>query len=105
MPPLAAAGMPLNVPVPLPLSTNVTPAGRTPLIVRAGNGKPLVVTVNDPGLPARNAVPAALVMAGDSFTVNVNACTLSAPTPFDAVNVRACTPPVPAAGVPLNVPL
>src|SRR5262245_26488658 len=105
MAPLAAAGVPLNVTVPLPLSTNVTPAGGTPLNVSAGNGKPLVVTVNELGMPARNATLAALVMAGASLTISVNACTLSAPTLFDAVNVRAWTPPIPEAGVPLNVPL
>ena len=47
---MPAAGVPLNVPVPLPLSTKVTPAGSaTPPIASAGAGNPLVVTVNDPG--------------------------------------------------------
>src|SRR5262245_21138368 len=105
MPPLPAAGVPLNVPVPLPLSTNVTPAGKTPLNVIAGGGKPLVVTVNDPAAPARNVAPAALVIAGASFTINMNVCVASGGTPFVAVNVRTCTPPVPAAGVPLKVPV
>src|SRR5262245_1299983 len=104
MPPLAAAGVPLNVPVPVPLSTNVTPAGRTPLNVIAGGGKPLVVTVNDPAAPAMNIVLAALVIAGASFTISMNVCVAFGGMPFAAVNVRMCTPPVPAAGVPLSVP-
>src|SRR5918994_6324472 len=85
--------------------SNVTPAGRVPVTEKVGAGKPLAVTVKVPAVPATNVVVAALVMAGASFTVNVNACVLSGPTPFDAVNVSGCMPPVPAAGVPLRVPV
>ena len=40
VPPVPAAGVPLNVPVPLPLSTKVTPATGVPVIVSAGVGTP-----------------------------------------------------------------
>ena len=44
---MPAAGVPLSVPVPLLLSTKVTPAGNAaPPIAMAGAGKPDVVTVN-----------------------------------------------------------
>src|SRR5262245_11246034 len=39
-PPVAAPGVPLNVPVSLPLSRNVTPAGNDPLTAIAGVGLP-----------------------------------------------------------------
>src|SRR5262245_27847705 len=49
-------------------------------------------------------VPAPLVMAGTSFTFSVKLCVAFGRAPLAAVNVRVCAPPVPAAGVPLNVP-
>ena len=58
------AGVPLSLPVPLPLSTKVTPLGSAPDSVRAGAGKPLVVTVNVPAAPTLNVALLALVMAG-----------------------------------------
>ena len=89
-PAVPAAGVPLSVPVPLPLSTNVTPAGSaTPVRVIAGAGKPVVVTVNVPGVPTVNVVELALVIAGAWFTVSVNACGALAPTVLVAVNVIA----------------
>ena len=63
MPAVPAAGVPLNVPVPLPLSTNVTPAGRlAPPRASDGGGKPVVVTVKLPGVPTRKVVVLALVI-------------------------------------------
>ena len=103
---MPAAGVPLSVPVPLPLSTNVTPAGSAaPPRASVGSGKPLVVTVNVPGVPTVNVVVAALVIAGASLTFNVKVCVPFGRTPFDAVNVSADGPPVAAPGVPLNVPV
>jgi hypothetical protein len=43
-----AAGVPLSVPVPLPLSVNLTPFGKVPLSAMLGVGAPVVVTVNEP---------------------------------------------------------
>ncbi len=88
MPPVPAAGVPLSVPVPSPLSTNVTPAGSVPLTVMAGGGAPMVVTVNVPGVPTVNVVVAALVNAGRPVTVSVKFCTAD-PLPLVAVNVSA----------------
>src|SRR5205823_5646607 len=63
--PMALDGaVPLRVPVPLPLSTNVTPLGSVPIRAMDGGGNPLVVTVNVPGCPQLNVVLLALVSAG-----------------------------------------
>ena len=43
MRPVPAAGVPLRVAVPLRLSTNVTPAGRAPLLLSAGAGEPVAL--------------------------------------------------------------
>ncbi len=62
---MPAAGVPLSVPVPSPLSTNVTPLGSAaPPCARLGNGKPLVVTVKVLTAPIVNVVELALVIAG-----------------------------------------
>ena len=104
MPSVPAAGVPLNVPVPFPLSANIRFAGRgTPPIVTVGAGTPLVVTVNDPATPVVNVALFALVMAGPWLTVRVNVCVASGRTPLAAVIVRVYTPVVPGSGVPLNV--
>ena len=50
--------------VPLPLFTNVTPLGSAPLSVSVGGVKPVVVTVNVPGVPTVKVVLLGLVMAG-----------------------------------------
>ena len=60
-PPVPAAGVPASVAVPLPLSTNVTPAGSVPPTVIVGGRLPAVVIVNVPGVPARKLVEAGLV--------------------------------------------
>src|SRR5712691_10538078 len=106
MPPEPAAGMPLSVPVPLPLSVNVTPAGRAaPPRAIDGGGNPLVVTVKVPAVPTVNVVAFALVMAGAWFTVRVKLCDGLEPALFVAVKVSPYVTPVPAPGVPLKVPV
>ena len=42
----------------------VTPLGSAPLSLSVGAGKPVAITVNDPGKPAAKVVLAALVIAG-----------------------------------------
>ena len=42
-------GVPARVAVPLWLSAKVIPVGKVPASVSTGEGKPVVVTVNDPG--------------------------------------------------------
>jgi len=64
VPLVPAAGVPLSFPVPLPLSVKVTPLGSAPDSVRAGAGKPVVVTVKLPNPPKANEALLALVMAG-----------------------------------------
>src|SRR5687768_13533425 len=65
-------GVPASVPVPLPLSVNVTPVGgAAPVWASAGAGKPVVVTVKLPGEPAANVVLFALVIAGACLTISV----------------------------------
>jgi hypothetical protein len=50
-------------------------------------------------------VVAALVIAGACWTVSVKAWTAFGRAPLAAVNVMAYDPAVPAAGVPLSVPV
>ena len=103
---MPAAGVPLSVPVPLPLSTNVTPAGSaTPPIASVGSGRPLVVTVNDPGMTNREG-RARRARDGRPF-VDVQREGLRAIRQHAVrrgERERRSVPPVPAAGVPLNVP-
>ena len=102
---MPAAGVPLRVPVPSPLSTNCTPDGSAaPPIASVAAGNPLVVTVNDPAAPIENVVLAALVIAGAWWTFSVKLCVVL-PELFVAVKVMGCAPAVPAAGVPLSVPV
>src|SRR5262245_31880810 len=104
MPPVPAAGRPLSVPVPLPLSTKFMPDGSiAPPWVIAGAGNPEVVTVNEPAMPVVNVALAALVIAGAWLMFRVNACVAFGRMPFAAVKVIAWVPPVPPAGVPLSV--
>src|SRR5229473_3384164 len=98
-----AVGVPLSVPVPLPLLRNVTPAGKVPLSVLLGVGDPLVVTLNVPAAPTWNVTAFALVNAGALFTVSVKLCVAFGLTPFCAVNVMTKVPV--AVGVPLSVPV
>jgi hypothetical protein len=59
-----AAAIPEIVAVPLPLSVKFTLAGSDPVLLNAGVGLPVVVTVNVPLVPAVNVTELALVMAG-----------------------------------------
>ena len=103
---MPVAGVPLNVAVPFPLSTSVTPDGSAtprPTIDDAGN--PVVVTVKVPAEPTVKVVAVALVITGAWLTVSVKFWTGEEPDPFVAWNVIAYVPPVPAPGVPLSVPV
>jgi len=82
-----AEAVPLSVAVPLPLSTNVTPVGSAPVSVRAGFGKPVVVTVKVPGALTEKEVAFALVIAGAWSTVSVKVCIASLPDPLCALTV------------------
>ena len=82
---------------------NVTPVGSVPVCDTVGVGKPVVVTVNVPGVPTVKVVLAALVIAGACWTVSVKAWTAFGSAPLAAVKVNAYDPAVPAAGVPLSV--
>ena len=90
-PPVAAAEVPLRVPVPLPLSTYVTRFGRAARALRviAGVGNPVAVIVNEPGTPTANETALALVMAGAWFTVRMKAWAAVVPTTFWAVKLIA----------------
>jgi hypothetical protein len=107
VPPLPAAGIPLSVAVPFPLSLNVTPLGNVPVSVSVGVGAPVVVTVKLPDvLPTVNVVLFALVIAGAIcavLTVKVKLWLAGLPTPLLAVKANPYVPPLPAAGVPLSV--
>ena len=90
MPAVPEAGIPLRVPVPLWLSTKVTPLGSVPVSVRVGVGVPVVVTENVPAAPTVNVVLLALVITGAAlglFTVTVKAWVAGVPTPLLEVNV------------------
>ena len=87
VPPLPDAGVPLNVPVPFPLSLNVTPLGSAPVSVSVGVGAPVVVTVKLPAVPTVNVVVFALVTAGTWFTFSVKLWLAVVPTPLLAVMV------------------
>ena len=95
--------MPLNVPVPFPLSMKVTPDGSGPATVNCGAGTPVVVTVNVPGAPRLNVVAAALVIAGAWLIVRVKLRVTGGRPLSVAVNVSGWLPPVPAPGVPASV--
>src|SRR4029450_1417515 len=97
--------MPLNVAVPLPLSTKFTPEGSVPLAAIAGVGLPMAVIVKVPNVPTVNVVVFALVNVGAPLTVSVKDCVAAGLVPLSAVNVIAYVPAVPAAGVPPRVPV
>jgi protein involved in polysaccharide export with SLBB domain len=63
-PPEPAAGVPVSVAVPFPLSVNVTPVGSAPVSDNVELGTPLVVTVKVPAWPTVKVVPAELVIPG-----------------------------------------
>ena len=84
--PAAPDGVPPSVPLPFPLSLNVTPLGSVPVSVRDGVGVPVVVTVKLPAVPTVNVVLVALVITGAKFTTNVKVW-LIVPAPLLAVIV------------------
>jgi hypothetical protein len=63
-PPVPAAGVPLIVAVPSPLSAKLTPVGTVPVRVIVGVGEPVVVTVKDPAVPTEKGTVLPLVIAG-----------------------------------------
>jgi hypothetical protein len=65
VPPEPAAGVPLSTPAEL----SVTPPGSAPVLLKVGAGKPVAVTLNDPGVPTWKVALLPLVMAGAWFTV------------------------------------
>ena len=105
MPLVPAAGVPLNLAVPLPLFTNVTPDGRAPDFVMVGAGVPAVVIVNVPTVPTLNAVLAALVMAGPGLAVRVKVCVALGDMPLLAVMVRLEVPFAEAVPASVALPL
>ena len=68
------------------MSVKVTPAGSATVSLSAGAGKPVVVTVNDPAVPAVAVVLLELVIAGAEFAANVKACVAFGSTLLLAVN-------------------
>ncbi len=70
----------------MPVSTKVIPVGSVPAWDSVGAGEPVAATANEPGEPAVNVVPLALMIAGaDAFTVKVKLWVASGDTPFVAV--------------------
>src|SRR5260370_5339151 len=98
-----AVGVPLSVPVPLPLLRNVTPLGKAPLSVMLGVGDPVVFTVNVPAAPTWNAAAVALVNFGGWPTVSLKPCVAFGLTPLRAVNEMAKVPD--PSCVPLRCPV
>lgn len=85
-----AVGVPLNVPIPLPLSTYVTPVGSAPASAMAGTGLPVVVTLKVLNTNCVNVALFVLVIAGgaggaDVLYTRVNVCNALGETPFAAV--------------------
>jgi hypothetical protein len=99
VPPTVAT--PLSVAVPFPLSRKLKPVGKTPLSVIVGAGNPVAATVNEAGIPAVKFTLFVLVIAGDAFTVRLNVCVPSGPTPLNAVTMSGYVPLL--VGVPLRV--
>ena len=95
-----AAAVPARVAVPLPLSAKVTPEGSAPDSVIAAVGLPVVVTENDPAVPAVKVAELALVMAGACWMVTVSVC-CTEPYALVAISGMAYDPAV--VGVPAKV--
>ena len=66
---MPVAAVPESVAVPLPLSRKRNPEGKVPVKVRAGGGKPEVVTLKVAELPTLKVVVAALVTWGAEVTL------------------------------------
>ena len=82
-----AAGVPLRVAVPLPLSMNVTPGGKVPDSVRDGAGRPVVVTENLPAVPTLKVVLSVLVNDALWSMVKVKFSVAGEPKPLLALKV------------------
>ena len=96
---MPGSGVPLKVPVPLPLSVKVTPEGSAaPPRAIDGAGDPLVVTVKLPEEPTVKVTVSALVIAGASSTVKMTLCAPLDPSTLFAVNVYLVQVP-PAPGI------
>ena len=63
-------------------------------------GNPVVVTLNEPGIPTNIVAVGTLVICGPSLTFRMRDCWAGSPVSVD-VSVTVYWPPVPAAGVPL----
>jgi hypothetical protein len=83
----AVVAVPAIVAVPLPRSIKLTPAGKLPVSLKLGVGVPLVMTVNDPAMPAVNVALLPLVICGGVPTTFNDAVLLTAPVPpsFDVI--------------------
>jgi hypothetical protein len=84
-----AAAVPEIVAVPFPLSVKLMPPGNAPVLLIAGVGPPLAITLNVLFTPAVNVTLFALVMVGawTRETVIVNNCVALGATPLLAVIV------------------
>ena len=82
---MPAAGVPERMPVE---GSKVTPAGSVPATDRVGAGNPVATTVWLPALPMLKLAVAALVIAGASLTVSVNAWVASGGVPLLAAIER-----------------
>jgi hypothetical protein len=81
----------------------VTPVGNRPDSESLGAGNPVIVTVNDAGMPTPNVVLVALVIAGGVVTVSKKFCVSFGRTPFCADKVIGKIPLV--EGVPPRTPV
>jgi hypothetical protein len=86
VPPVPAAGVPLNTPVD---ALKVTPFGNAPDSLSVDAGNPPAVIVKLPAVPTVNVALLALVIAGGWSMVSVKLWLACGATPFDAVKVRA----------------
>ena len=84
---MPAAGVPVRVAVPSPLSTKLTPVGRVPDSDSVAVGLPVEVTVKVPALPSVNVALEPEVMAAAASTVRVKDWVAGLPTPLSAVMV------------------
>ena len=96
----AVVGVPEIVPVPFPLSVNVTPAGR-PVADNAHAGNPVVVTVKVPARLVVKVAAAELVIWHTWLTVRVKCWAMKGLTKLATAIVNAYVPAV--VGVPDSV--
>ena len=88
-PPEPAAGVPVSVAVPFPLSVKVTPDGSVPFSDKTQGGTPLVVTAKVPAWPTVKVVTAELVIVHViGWTVRVKVWVAGGVATFVAVIVN-----------------